>query len=121
LLLLRKLGFKNVLVVICIWHYKVSGTFGISIYQKVIDESKELLKVWFKREYKSEVKAQRNKSCMRVINLKNIGENSLSVGRLFIPQKNRLMFLNNRSNMLRKKNELVISAEIPELNGKSML
>eukprot|EP00826_Nyctotherus_ovalis_P004250 TRINITY_DN10902_c0_g3_i1.p1 TRINITY_DN10902_c0_g3~~TRINITY_DN10902_c0_g3_i1.p1 ORF type:complete len:110 (+),score=13.49 TRINITY_DN10902_c0_g3_i1:443-772(+) len=105
---------------VCIWHSKVPGSFGTSIYHHIIDEGNELLKAWFRRELKGQDKAKRNKSCLRIVNLKSFeSSDASSIPQFFIPQKCRNLYSNARSNKLKEMSdsEMTISTEIPQLNG----
>jgi hypothetical protein len=40
-----------------LWHHKIPGFLGGTVYRAIIDEAKELLKTWFQRELKEEEKS----------------------------------------------------------------
>jgi hypothetical protein len=41
--LLQKMGVENILVIVCVWHYRMAGQFGTDTYRMVLERAKDLL------------------------------------------------------------------------------
>eukprot|EP00347_Sterkiella_histriomuscorum_P001245 403372773 len=41
--LLQKMGVENILIIVCIWHYRMQGQFGTDTYRMVLERAKDLL------------------------------------------------------------------------------
>ena len=116
------------MIIICLWHKKIPGCFGPSIYHYIIDEAKELLKTWFQRDLKEEDKesvqgtVKQMKTTSINIGNENIAIESKTQSGLFITQQERKYKLDLRPNMVKpfKKeclDESIIFNNIPQING----
>jgi len=112
--LLRKLAFENIVLIICLWHPKLPGCLGPSVYRHIIDEAKELLKTWFQKELKEEeektlLKTVQDKKRLKTANFDgSIMENSIGISipiqpseGVFSTQQARKERLDFRPNMFR--------------------
>lgn len=37
------MGVENILIVVCVWHYRMQGQFGTETYRMVLERAKDLL------------------------------------------------------------------------------
>jgi len=37
------MGVENILIVVCVWHYRMQGQYGTDTYRMVLDRAKDLL------------------------------------------------------------------------------
>ena len=128
--LLRKLAFENILIIICLWHSKLPGTLGPVIYHYIIDEAKELLKIWFQKEFKEDDEISQLDSGKSTFRTVRIGQGIITrynstaefAGQCFITQKQRKLFGDFRPNMFQSINtspreDISVFKEIPKISS----
>ena len=37
------MGVENILIIVCVWHYRMPGQFGTDTYRMVLERAKDLL------------------------------------------------------------------------------